>query len=207
MSAGLIGRKLGMTQIFDEQGRVLPVTVIACGPCIITQIKTEDGDGYQALQLGFEDVRPAVLSKPELGHLEKSSAGAKRVLREFRQAVEGYQLGQALSCAEVFSAGQLVSVSGVNKGRGFAGGVKRHGWRGGKATRGSMFHRAPGSIGASAFPSRVFKGKTLPGHMGNVRVTIRNLQVVQVDAERNIILVRGAVPGANNGILEIRRMG
>jgi large subunit ribosomal protein L3 len=207
MSAGLIGKKLGMTQIFDEHGKVVPVTVIACGPCVITQVKTEKDDGYQALQLGFDDVRASVLSKPELGHLGNSSCGPKRVLREFRQKVEGFQPGQPLSCGEVFSAGQLVSVSGVNKGRGFAGGVKRHGWRGGRATRGSMFHRAPGSIGASAFPSRVFKGKTLPGHMGNARVTIRNLQVVQVDGERNIILVRGAVPGANNGILEIRRVG
>lgn len=196
-----------MTQIFDDEGRVVPVTVIAVGPCFITQIKTEEKDGYQALQLAYEDVREKILTKPQLGHLAKSQISPKRVLREFRQSVEGYELGQEIKCEGIFEAGQRVNVRGRSKGKGFAGGVKRHGWRGGKMTHGSMFHRAPGSIGASASPSKVFKGKTMPGHMGDELVTVRNLEVVKVDGDRGVILVRGAIPGAAGGILEIYKVG
>ena len=203
----MIGKKLGMTQIFDDEGRVVPVTVIAVGPCFITQIKTEEKDGYKALQLAYEDVREKILTRPQLGHLAKSQISPKRVLREFRQSVEGYELGQEIKCEGIFEAGQRVNVRGRSKGKGFAGGVKRHGWRGGRMTHGSMFHRAPGSIGASASPSKVFKGKTMPGHMGDEWVTVRNLVVVKVDGDRGVILVRGAIPGAAGGILEIYKVG
>lgn len=196
-----------MTQIFDDEGRVVPVTVIAVGPCFITQIKTEEKDGYQALQLAYEDVREKILTKPQLGHLAKSQISPKRILREFRQSVEGCELGQEIKCEGIFEAGQRVNVRGRSKGKGFAGGVKRHGWRGGRMTHGSMFHRAPGSIGASASPSKVFKGKTMPGHMGDEWVTVRNLEVVKVDGDRGVILVRGAIPGAAGGILEIYKVG
>jgi len=207
MSVGLIGKKLGMSQIFDGDGKIVPITIISLGPCFITQIKTEKGDGYQALQLAYGECRDSALNKPRIGHLKKSQVSSRKILREFRQQVEGFELGQELKCGDIFKDGDKVHISGRSKGRGFAGGVKRHGWRGGRKTHGSMFHRAPGSIGASAAPSRVFKGKSLPGHMGNVRLTVRNLQVVKVEGEGGTIAVRGAIPGAVGGIVEVRKAG
>jgi len=208
MVEGLIGRKLGMTQIFDEEGNVVPVTVIQAGPCTVVQKKTEEKDGYTAVQLGFEEEKKLKkVTKPLEGHFQKSGLPPFKVLREFKidesaEIKEGDQFS-----VDIFQPGEKVDVVGTSKGKGFAGVVKRWGFRGGKASHGSMFHRAPGSIGASAFPSRVFKGKKLPGHMGHRRVTVKNLTVVRADKERNLLLVKGAVPGANGGLLLIRKVG
>ena len=204
MEKELIGKKLGMTQIFGEDGVAIPVTVIEAGPCVVMQKKTRDTDGYEAVQLAFGRKKPKNVSKPLQGHFAKVDRGSFRVLREFRISDAGaYELGQELT-AGMFEIGDFVDVTGTTKGRGFAGGVKRHGFKGGKASHGSMFHRAPGSIGASAFPSRVFKGKRLPGHMGSERKTVQNLRVVGIRPENNVILVKGAVPGSKNGILLIQ---
>jgi large subunit ribosomal protein L3 len=202
MIEGLWGKKLGMTQIFDETGEAIPVTVIELGPCVITQVKTKERDGYEALQVGIGQKKR--LNQPERGHRRRSGASS-RTLREVRvDSVEGYEPGQVLKC-DIFEAGQLVDVSGTSKGRGFAGVVKRHGFRGGPKTHGqSDRHRAPGAIGASATPGRVFKGMRMAGRMGNERVTLQNLEVVRVDPERNLVLVRGSVPGANNGLVLVR---
>jgi large subunit ribosomal protein L3 len=204
MEKGLIGRKLGMTQIFAADGASVPVTVIEAGPCTVIQKKTEEADGYNAIQLGFGRKRQKNVTKPLQGHFAKADRGFFRVLREFktRTAVE-LEPGQELT-ASIFAVGDFVDVTGTSKGRGFAGGVKRHGFKGGKATHGSMFHRAPGSIGASAAPSRVFKGQRLPGHMGDVRKTVQNLLIMGVRPELNVILVKGAVPGSKNGIVVIK---
>ena len=204
MEKELIGKKLGMTQIFGEDGVAIPVTVIEAGPCVVMQKKTRDTDGYEAVQLAFGRKKPKNVSKPLQGHFAKVDKGSFRVLKEFRISDAGaYELGQELT-AGMFEIGDFVDVTGTTKGRGFAGGVKRHGFKGGKASHGSMFHRAPGSIGASAFPSRVFKGKRLPGHMGSERKTVQNLRVVGIRPENNVILVKGAVPGSKNGILLIQ---
>jgi len=204
MEKGLIGRKLGMTQIFAADGASVPVTVIEAGPCYVIQKKTEESDGYNAIQLGFDRKRQKNVTKPLQGHFKKADRGFFRVLREFKTDAAGtFELGQELT-ASIFAAGDFVDVTGTSKGRGFAGGVKRHGFRGGRATHGSMFHRAPGSIGASAFPSRVFKGQRLPGHMGDERKTVQNLLVMGVRPELNVILVKGAVPGSKNGIVVIK---
>lgn len=202
MIEGLLGKKLGMTQIFDETGRVIPVTVIEVGPCVVTQIKTQERDGYEALQLGFDQKKR--LKSPERGHLKASGANA-RFLREVgADNIEEYSVGQVLDCS-LFEEGQVIDVTGQSKGKGFAGVVKRHGFAGGPATHGqSDRHRAPGSIGASATPSRVFKGMRMAGRMGNERVTVQNLRIAKVDPERNVILVRGSVPGANNGLVLVR---
>lgn len=205
MSLGLIGRKVGMMQIFSESGEVVPVTVIEAGPCVVVQKKTKEKDGYNALQMGFIKKEDKRLNKPEKGHFAKYGTPGFALLREFRmEDVENYQSGQEIT-VDIFSEGELVNVTGISKGKGFAGGVKRWGFRGGPATHGSMFHRAPGSIGSSAFPSRVLKGKRLPGHMGNARVTVRNLQVVGVRSEKNLLLVKGAVPGARRSIVIIKK--
>lgn len=204
MEKGLIGRKLGMTQIFAADGASVPVTVIEAGPCYVIQKKTEESDGYNAIQLGFDRKRQKNVTRPLQGHFKKADRGFFRVLREFKTDAAGtFELGQELT-ASIFAAGDFVDVTGTSKGRGFAGGVKRHGFRGGRATHGSMFHRAPGSIGASAFPSRVFKGQRLPGHMGDERKTVQNLLVMGVRPELNVILVKGAVPGSKNGIVVIK---
>jgi large subunit ribosomal protein L3 len=202
MIEGLWGKKLGMTQIFDETGGVIPVSVIEVGPCVITQVKTKDRDGYEALQIGIGQKKR--LSKPERGHRRKSGASS-RALREVRaEGVDEYEPGQVLKC-DVFEAGQKVDVTGTSKGRGFAGVVKRHGFAGGPKTHGqSDRHRAPGAIGGSASPGKVFKGMRMAGRMGNERVTVQNLEVVRVDPERNLILVRGSVPGANGGLVLVR---
>ncbi|MBN1660918.1 MAG: 50S ribosomal protein L3 [Anaerolineae bacterium] len=204
----IIGKKVGMTQIFDEKGEVVPVTVIEAGPCYVAQIKTEERDGYSAVQMGFEEVKPKRLTNPQIKHLQKSSLPALRHLREFRMDGEdltGLQQGQKIT-VDIFEAGEKVDVVGESKGRGFAGVVKRHGFRGGPKTHGqSDRHRTPGSIGACTTPGRVFAGKRMAGRMGGERTTVQNLQVVMVDAERNLLLVKGPVPGGKNGLLLIQQ--
>ncbi|MFB3926841.1 MAG: 50S ribosomal protein L3 [Syntrophales bacterium] len=203
MNKGLIGKKVGMTQVFSGDGAV-PVTAIEVGPCYVVQKKTVEKDGYNAVQLGYGRRKQKNVTRPLQGHFKKADRGFFQILREFRlESLDDYDEGQELTVG-MFKVGDYVDIVGISKGRGFAGGVKRHGFRGGKATHGSMFHRAPGSIGASADPSRVFKGKKLPGHMGNRRVTIQNLLVYGVSPERNLLLVRGSVPGSRNGIVLIK---
>ena len=203
MIQGLLGRKLGMTQVFDETGVVHPVTVVEAGPCVVTQVKTAEKDGYGAVQLGFGlDKR---LNQPERGH-RQASGFVSRTLREVRSDDPSeFTVGQVLK-ADVFAAGETVDVSGTSKGRGFQGGVKRHGFRGGPKTHGQSDRlRAPGSIGSSATPGRVFKGLRMAGHMGHERVTVQNLRIVRVDPERNLLLIEGSVPGPNKGLVMIRR--
>jgi large subunit ribosomal protein L3 len=204
---GLIGRKVGMTQVFADDGNHVPVTVIQAGPCTVLGVRTRDRHGYDALQLGFE-AKTKNVSKPAAGAFKKANLSPMRVVREIRlekaEQVAGYQVGQALTAA-LFAPGELVDVVSVTKGKGFQGGVKRHGWYGGDATHGSMFHRAPGSIGASSDPSRVWPGHRLPGRMGGVQRTVLNVTVVRVMPEQNLVLVRGAVPGANGALVMIRK--
>jgi large subunit ribosomal protein L3 len=206
---GIIGKKVGMTQVFDETGQVIPVTVIEAGPCYVTQIKTEDTDGYSAVQLGFEQVEQRKLSLPQRGHLRAlGSAGVDRdlrVLREFRiPDVSEYQVGQMIQ-ADIFNPGQRVDVVGTTKGRGFAGVIKRYGFHRQPKTHGMTDRvRAPGAIGACTWPGRVWKGKKMPGHMGNVRKTAQNLRVVLADPERNLLLVMGSVPGPNGGLVLVQ---
>ena len=202
MTNGLIGKKLGMTQIFDES-RLVPVTVIEAGPCRVVSVKTKERDQYEAVQLSFGEVKERRLSKSELGHLKKNQAPATRILREFRKDGD-VTAGQSVT-VDIFKKGEWIDVVGVSKGKGFQGVVKRHHYSGGPESHGSMFHRAPGSIGASSFPSRVWKGKTLPGHMGAERVTVQRLKVVDLRAGENLLFVRGAVPGAIDGILLVRK--
>ncbi len=203
---GIIGRKIGLTRIFDQYGRNIPVTVIEAGPCYVTQIKTQDKDGYNAVQLGFEEIREKVLNSPKLGHLKKSGK-ALRTLKEFRDfEADGLKTGSEIT-VEIFKPGDVVVVTGTSKGKGFQGGVKRHGFHGGPKTHGQSDRlRAPGSIGASSSPSRVWKGMRMPGQMGNETVTIRNLKVVEVNTEKNLLLVKGSVPGARNGIIRIMKL-
>ena len=205
MIDGLLGRKVGMTQIFTADGRVVPVTVIEAGPCYVTQIKTADSDGYTAVQLGFDEVKR--LTKPEKGHTAKAGAPSLRHLREFKASdVSDVTLGQKVDAAAVFAEGDLVDVVGTSKGKGFAGVVKRHHFRGGPRTHGqSDRERAPGSSGSTTTPGRVLKGTKKAGQMGNARVTVQNLQVVEADGERNLLVLRGAVPGAKNGLILIKR--
>ena len=202
MTNGLIGKKLGMTQIFDES-RLTPVTVIEAGPCRVVAVKTKERDRYEAVQLSFGEVKERRLSKPELGHRRKYQSSPSRVLREFRKDGE-LAVGQFITVG-MFKKGDWVDVIGVSKGKGFQGVVKRHHYAGGPESHGSMFHRAPGSIGASSFPSRVWKGKTLPGHMGSERVTVQRLKVIESRSEENLLFVRGAVPGAANGVVVVRK--
>jgi large subunit ribosomal protein L3 len=204
---GLIGRKLGMTQIFGDDGNQVPVTIIQAGPCTVLDIRTRERHGYDGLQLGFEPKKKNV-SKPAAGVFKKANVAPMGVVREIRleksEMLQGYEVGKSLT-ADLFAAGELVDVVGITKGRGFQGGVKRHGWFGGDATHGSMFHRAPGSIGASSDPSRVWPGHRLPGRMGGVRRTVLNVSVARVLPEQNLVLVRGAVPGANGSLVMIRK--
>ena len=201
----LIGRKVGMTQVFADDGNQIPVTVVKAGPCTIVSIRTKETHGYDALQLGFEPVKKNV-SKPRAGHFKKANVEPTRVLQEVRldKVEKPYEVGQALT-VELFAPGEIVDVVGVTKGRGFQGGVKRHHWRGGEASHGSMFHRAPGSIGASSDPSRVWPGHKLPGRMGGDQRTTLNVRVVRVMPEQNLILIRGAVPGANGSLVLVRK--
>ncbi len=205
MGKGLIGRKLGMTQVFMGGEELVPVTVVQAGPCTVVQKKTRETDGYDAIQLGFGEVKPHRVNRPMMGHFKKAGVSPTRVLKEFRvENVDEFEVGQVLKVSDVFKPGDFVDVTGYSKGRGFQGVMKRHGFGGGRASHGSMFHRAPGAIGAKEAPGRVFKGKKFPGRMGNRRVTVQNLQVVEVDPERNLILIKGAVPGAKNGTVILR---
>ena len=204
MKKALIGKKVGMTQIFDENGTVIPVTVIEAGPCVVAQVKTIENDGYEAVQLGFGEVKGNKLNKPVKGHFAKANVTAKKHLREFRlESVEGVKVGDEVK-ADVFEAGEKVDVQGTSKGKGFQGVIKRHGQHRGPMGHGSMYHRRPGSMGSTSTPGRVFKGKKLPGHMGRVTITIQNLEVVAVDLDKNVILVKGSVPGAKGAILKIK---
>jgi len=201
---GLLGRKVGMTQLFDEGGNPFPVTVLQVGPCVITQLRTQAKDGYTAVQLGFMDKKESRSTKPWVGHFKKAKSGPKRFLREVRtESVEGLEIGEELK-VDHFEVGEYVDVEGISIGKGFQGVVKRHHFRGGPKSHGSMFGRVAGSIGASSFPSRVVKGMRMPGQMGNQRVTIQNLKVVKVDPENNLLVVNGPVPGAETGCLVIR---
>jgi len=204
MVEGLIGKKIGMTQTFDLQGNVIPVTVIKAGPCMVVQKKTKTKDGYEAVQLGFvEDKGLKKATKPRIGHFKKSGIPPVRVLREFRFAAQAAIKEGDQVLVDIFKEGDKVLVVGTSKGKGFAGVVKRHHFRGGGASHGSMFHRAPGSIGASSYPSRVMKGMRMGGHMGQDRVTVQGLEVVRTDPEQNLLVVKGAVPGARGGYLLI----
>ena len=203
MKKGIIGRKVGMTQIFDEKGNVIPVTVIEAGPCTVAQVKTVETDGYDAVQLGFGEVKDKHINKPEKGHFEKSKLSAKKHLREFRADSIDVKVGDEVK-ADVFEAGDKIDVQGTSKGKGFQGVIKRHGQHRGPMGHGSMYHRRPGSMGSTSTPGRVFKGKKLPGHMGVQTVTIQNLDVVRVDMDKNVILVKGSVPGPKGAILKIK---
>lgn len=202
---GILGTKLGMTQIFDDQSRVIPVTVIEAGPCRVTQIKTQEKDGYFAIQLGFGAVPERKLTKPQLGHLTKTGAGPLRDLAELRVAdVGGFELGQEIK-ADIFAKGERADVVGVSKGKGFAGVMKRHNFKGLGASHGTdRKHRSPGAVGACATPSRIFKGMKMAGHLGADRVTMLNLEIVQADAQKNLLLLRGAVPGPRGGLVMVR---
>ena len=205
MSRGLLGKKLGMTGFFTSEGRYLPVTVIEAGPCVVTQIKTKATDGYDALQLGFGQKRKSRVNKPLQGHFNKSGDQCFQYLKEFAvENPEAYNLGQEIT-VDMFKVGDRVDVVGTTKGRGFAGVIKRHGFRRGPMTHGSRNIRRPGSIGASAWPARVTKGKKMPGRYGNDRRTVRNLEIVDVRPEENVILVKGAVPGAESGLMAVNK--
>ncbi len=207
MVTGIIGRKVGMTQVFGADGVVTPVTVVKAGPCVVVQTKNAATDGYEAIQLGLVEERPARVPKPLAGHYAKAGVPPTRVRREVKAKAgsEPLKAGAEVIVGSVFKDGDVVDVIATSKGRGFQGVIKRHNFRGGAATHGSMFHRAPGGIGASSFPSRVIKGKRFPGHMGDDRVTERNLKVVRVDAENHLLLLRGAVPGAPGAYVVIRK--
>jgi large subunit ribosomal protein L3 len=204
MMKGIIGKKLGMTQIFLEDGTRVPVTVIQAGPCYVVQKKTADRDGYSAVQVGFESVAAANVNKPYLGHCTKSGHGVFRHLREFKNdQVESMNVGDEITANE-FAVDDVIDVTGTSIGKGFQGVIKRWNFKGGRASHGSRFHRAPGSIGASATPSHVFKNKKMPGQMGNVKVTVQRLKIVRIDASDNLILIKGAVPGHKNSIVTIK---
>ncbi len=204
MKKGLIGKKIGMTQIFNEEGKVIPVTVIEAGPCVVSQVKTEETDGYNSIQLGFGAIKESKVNKPERGHFTKANIAPARYLREFKvDSIEDVKVGDELK-ADIFMAGDKIDIQGTSKGKGFQGVIKRHGQHRGPMGHGSMYHRRPGSMGSTSTPGRVFKGKKLPGHMGAETVTIQNLEVIKVDLDKNIILVKGSVPGAKGSILKIK---
>ena len=204
MKKGLIGKKVGMTQIFDEKGMIIPVTVIEAGPCVVSQVKTVETDGYNAVQLGFGEVKSHKVNKPKAGHFAKANVEAKKHLREFRlEDVSNVKVGDEVK-ADTFEQGEKIDVQGISKGKGFQGVIKRHGQHRGPMGHGSMYHRRPGSMGSTSTPGRVFKGKKLPGHMGVETVTIQNLEVVKVDLDKNVILVKGSVPGAKGAVLKIK---
>ena len=200
---GILGRKIGMTQIFTEAGEVVPVTVVEAGPVVVTQVKTIENDGYNAVQVGFVDAKEKSLNKPQKGHLAAANV-LKKHLKEFRvEAVDAYTVGQEIK-ADVFAAGEMIDVTGISKGKWFQGPIKRHGQSRGPESHGSRYHRRPGSMGACSYPGRVFKNKKLAGHMGSVKVTVQNLEVVRVDADKNFILVKGAIPGAKGSVVTIK---
>jgi len=204
MRKAILGKKLGMTQIFTEDGLMVPVTVVEAGPCVVTQVKTEEKDGYNALQVGFDDIKPRLVNKPLKGHFDKSNLSYKRYLRELKlENAKDYSVGSEIK-ADIFSVGDRVDVSGNTKGRGFTGAIKRWNQHRGPMAHGSGYHRGPGSLGSGTTPGRVLKTKKLAGRMGNEKVTISNLQVVKVDAERNLLLIKGAVPGNKGTLLTIK---
>ena len=204
MSVGILGTKLGMTQIFDQEtGAAIPITVVQAGPCIVTQIKTKETDGYNSIQIGYEEVKEKAITKPELGHLSRSGASPLRHLKEYRtNDTANYELGQAIK-ADLFNPGEIVDVSGKTIGRGFAGYQKRHNFRRGNMTHGSKNHRLPGSTGAGTTPGRVYPGKKMAGRYGGKQITIRKLEVVKVDAEQNLLLIKGAIPGKPGNLINI----
>lgn len=205
MCKGLIGKKLGMTALFTSDGKYIPVTVVQVGPCVVTQIKNMSSDGYSAIQLGFGEKKKSRINKPMQGHFKKSGAGCFEFLREVPMDDSSeYKLGQTVNL-DLFTIGERVDVSGTTKGRGFAGVIKRHGFHGGKKTHGSHSHRIPGSIGCSAWPAKVIKGKKMPGQYGNNRKTVRNLEIVDIRPEQNLMLIKGAVPGSGYGLVEIKK--
>ena len=204
MKKGLIAKKVGMTQVFDEKGKVIPVTVIEAGPCVVSQVKTVETDGYNSIQLGFGAIKETKVNKPNKGHFTKANVTPRKHLREFRvDSIENIKVGDELK-ADIFEVGEKIDIQGTTKGKGFQGVIKRHGQHRGPMGHGSMYHRRPGSMGPTSTPGRVFKGKKLPGHMGVETVTIQNLQVVKVDMDKNVILVKGSVPGAKGAILKIK---
>jgi large subunit ribosomal protein L3 len=204
MKKAILGKKLGMTQIFDENGKIVPVTVVEAGPCVVVQKKTVEKDGYDAIQVGFGDIRESLRNKPVKGHFAKAGVSLKRHVKELRlDNASEYQVGQEIK-ADVFAAGEKIDVSGVSKGKGFQGTIKRWNAHRGPETHGSKFHRAVGSMGGSSDPSRTFKNKKLPGHMGNVNTTVINLTVAKVMPEKNLILIKGGIPGPNKGLVVIR---
>lgn len=204
MKKAILGTKIGMTQVFTEDGLVVPVTVVEAGPCKVVQKKTAETDGYEAVQLGFGKIKDKKVKKPAAKHFEKAGVEPNRHLREFRfDDCASYEVGQEIK-ADTFAGGEMVDVTGISKGKGFAGTIKRYNHHRGPMTHGSKFHRAPGSLGACATPGRVFKGHKMPGHMGNVKVTTQNLTVVKVDAERNLLLIKGSVPGAKGALVIVR---
>ncbi|MDD6231287.1 MAG: 50S ribosomal protein L3 [Frisingicoccus sp.] len=204
MKKAILTTKVGMTQIFNEDGVLTPVTVLQAGPCVVTQVKTVENDGYSAIQVGFGDIREKLVNKPMKGHFAKAGVAPKRFVREFRlEDAESYAVGQEIK-ADVFAAGDKIDATAKSKGKGFQGAIKRHGQSRGPMTHGSKYHRHAGSNGSATTPGRVFKGKKMPGHMGAVRVTVQNLEVVRVDAEQNLILVKGAVPGPKKSLVMIK---
>ncbi len=204
MKKAILGKKVGMTQLFDEEGRVIPVTVIEAGPCAVVQKKTVENDGYSALQVGYVDKKEKKVNKPAKGHFDKAEVSYKRFLKEFKlENADDYNVGDEIK-ADAFAEGDSVDVTGISKGKGFQGVIKRWGAHRGPMSHGSHYHRRPGSMGGSSNPSKVFKGKKLPGHMGAEKITVQNLNVVKVDAEKNLLLIKGAVPGPKGGLLFIR---
>ena len=204
MKKAILATKVGMTQIFNEDGKLIPVTVLQAGPCVVTQVKTVDNDGYNAVQVGYGDIREVLVNKPRKGHFAKAGVANKRFLKEFKfENATDYAVGQEIK-ADIFSAGDKIDATGTSKGKGFQGAIKRHGLSRGPMAHGSKFHRHAGSNGAATTPGRVFKGKHMPGHMGNVRVTVQNLEVVKVDVDNNVILVKGAVPGPKKAMIMLK---
>ena len=204
MQKAILATKVGMTQIFNEEGQLIPVTVLQAGPCVVTQVKTEENDGYEAVQVGFGDIRESLVNKPEKGHFDKAGVAVKRFVKEFRfdNAAE-YTVGQEIK-ADIFADGDHIDATAVSKGKGFQGAIKRLGQHRGPMAHGSKFHRHQGSNGACSSPSKVFKGKGMPGHMGSVKVTTQNLEVVRVDADKNLLLIKGAVPGAKKALITVK---
>ena len=204
MKKAILTTKVGMTQIFNEDGVLTPVTVLQAGPCVVTQVKTVENDGYSAIQVGFGDIREKLVNKPKKGHFAKAGVSAKRFVKEFRfEDAESYTLGQEIK-ADIFAAGDKIDATAKSKGKGFQGAIKRHGQSRGPMAHGSKYHRHAGSNGSATTPGRVFKGKHMPGHMGAVKVTVQNLEVVKVDAENNLLLVKGAVPGPKKSLVTIK---
>ncbi|MCI7275624.1 MAG: 50S ribosomal protein L3 [Lachnospiraceae bacterium] len=204
MKKAILATKVGMTQIFDESGALVPVTVLQAGPCVVTQVKTVENDGYEAVQVGFGDIREKLVNKPQKGLFEKAGVSVKRYIREFRfENTADYKVADEIK-ADIFAAGDKVDATAISKGKGFQGAIKRHGQHRGPMAHGSKYHRHAGSNGTSSDPSRVFKGKKMPGHMGHVKVTTQNIEVVRVDAEKNLILVKGAVPGPKKSLVTLK---